>query len=325
MNRSMRIGLLLAVLMTFLAFGAGCRKPEGTAEWPESPGQPAKLKIVATVFPPYDFARAIAGDVADCEVTMLIKPGSESHSFSPSLRDLQRILQCDLLLCAGGETDAWMEEEILPAINPEGKQILYMKDMVPLLSEEDGGDHVHGHEGEPETDDHVWTSPKNAIRILGEICEAMCTADPEHAAQYRENAARYREQLQELDDGFARVAAGAAGKTVVIGDRFPFRYLAEAYGIRFLAAFSGCSDAMEPSLKTVGMLVETVKEQKIPAVFSLEFSDGVTAGAICRATGAKPLLLHACHNVSREDFENGVTYCDLMRQNLAHLTEALYD
>ena len=181
----------------------------------------------------------------------------------------------------------------------------------------------HGHSHEEEYDEHVWTSPKNAKRIAQAISDALCEADEANAALYRSNTAAYLAKLDELDKAFQAVVSSARRKTLVVGDRFPFRYMADAYGLKYFAAFPGCSTETEPSASTVAFLIKKVKDEKIPVVFHIELSNEKLADTIIEGSSAKKLLLHSCHNVSRSDLDKGVTYIDLMTKNAAALKEAL--
>ncbi|MDR1599726.1 MAG: zinc ABC transporter substrate-binding protein [Oscillospiraceae bacterium] len=190
----------------------------------------------------------------------------------------------------------------------------------------DSGAHSHDHEREgeeAELDEHVWTSPKNAKLIVARFAEELSALDPDNAGTYRANAAAYLAQLDELDAAFRGVVDGASRKTIVFGDRFPFRYFADAYGLTYFAAFSGCSTETEASAATIKFLIDKVNEEKIPVVFSIELSSGKIADTICEATGAVKLELHSAHNVTKDDFENGVTYLDVMWNNVETLREAL--
>jgi zinc transport system substrate-binding protein len=202
-------------------------------------------------------------------------------------------------------------------------KILRMMEAVDAVEEEI----VEGMEGEDEDetayDEHVWTSPQNAILIVKAINTALCEADPANADFYRQNTAEYIEELAKLDTAFKEVVAVAKRKTIVFADRFPFRYFADAYGLSYFAAFPGCSTETEPSAATVAFLIDKIKAEKIPVVFYLELSNQRMADTIGGETGAKKLLLHACHNISKKDFDAGLGYLDLMRGNVENLREAL--
>ena len=181
----------------------------------------------------------------------------------------------------------------------------------------------HSHEHEEETDEHVWTSPKNAIEIVDKITSLICGKDPKNDDSYEKNSADYKEQLEQLDASFREVVDSAKRKTILFGDRFPFRYFADEYGLSYYAAFTGCSTETEASAATVAFLTDKVKEEQIPVVFTIELSNGKIADSICEATGAKKMTLYSCHNVTKEQMENGATYLSMMTENVDSLRAAL--
>lgn len=291
------------------------------------------LNIVCTVFPAYDFAGEIAGEKAN--VVLLVPPGSEAHSFEPTPQDIIRIENCDLLICNGGEGEAWLEEIL------EGREndipTLTMMDCVETLEEEtkegmQGVSHDHEreeheeheeHEHEEEYDEHVWTSPVNAELIVSVLCERLCEIDPENSGFYRANGERYVSALQELDAAFRQTVENGKSDTLIFADRFPVRYFVEEYGLDYYAAFPGCADDTEPSAKTVAFLIDKVRDEGIPAVMFIEFSNEKMADVICEDTGCEKLLFHSCHNVSAEQLKEGVSYLELMWGNVESLKEAL--
>jgi zinc transport system substrate-binding protein len=465
-----------------------------------------KINVVATIFPPYDFVREIAGD--NVNLTMLLKPGSESHSFEPSPQDILTVQNCDVFIYVGGESDAWVEtilesfdtsrinivslmdcvevvEELIVegmqdeedghshghesfsledvrdraltdwagdwqsvyphlldgTLNPvmehraesgektareyyeqyqkayetdadrltiTGTSMTFYRNSVParanyvyrgtgVTEEDDGGlwvrykfeavgnppngvpryvmfsDHLyapaksehfhiyssnesfdalmadtnpanyptyypanltkaeivaemigHDHEEETEYDEHVWTSPKNAKLIVQKISGVLMLRDSPNAAVYEKNTAAYLAKLTELDASFQTMINGAKRKTFIFGDRFPFRYFADAYGLSYFAAFPGCSTETECSAATIAFLINKVRAEKLPVVFHIELSNEKIADTICEETGAKKLLLHAVHNISKRDFDRGTGYYELMTQNIQNLKEALY-
>ncbi|MDR2493468.1 MAG: zinc ABC transporter substrate-binding protein [Coriobacteriales bacterium] len=491
--------VLVATLALFVLAGSGActaASPAGTG------GAEGKISVVTTIFPPYDFTRAVAGDHA--EVTMLLPPGAESHSYEPTPQDIIKIQNCDVFIYNGGESDAWVdgilasldtsnikvvkfidcvevvEEEVVEGMEEEGHdhdepfteedikdraltdwagewQSVYpylangsLDELIEHKAEADEdeskdeayyrsyydtayktdvdrivvtadtmtfytngvpatahykyqgtgvipegesfwvrykfeatdpvngaprfvmfSDHLHapeksehfhvyssdvsfdvlmedtepvnwptyysseldsagilgemlGHDEEEHAiDEHVWTSPRNAKLIVQRIADALAAVDPDHKAEYASNAAGYQEKLDELDAQFATVASNGARKTIVFGDRFPFRYFADAYGLEYYAAFPGCSTDTEASVATVAFLVDKVKSERIPVVFHIEMGNVKMSEAIAEQTGAKVLLLNACHNVTRDDFASGKTYLDLMGNNVDALREAL--
>jgi zinc transport system substrate-binding protein len=289
-----------------------------------------KISVTTSIFAPYDFVRRIAGDRVN--LTMLLPPGTESHSFEPAPRDIITIQNSDIFIYIGGETDRWAGR-ILASMNTDKMKILSMMDTVEVVEEElveglEDDEDEHGHDehehDEAASDEHVWTSPKNAILIVRAITELLCAADTANAGYFRQNAAAYTAELAELDAGFEKIMSGAKRKTIVFGDRFPFRYFVDAYGLEYFAAFPGCSTETEPSAATVAFLINKIKAEKIPVVFYIELSNEKMADTIYAETGAKKLPLHACHNVTKRDFDSGLGYLDFMRRNAENLKEALY-
>lgn len=307
-----------------------------------------KLSVVTTSFPPYDFVRAVTGDSAD--ITMLLQAGAEAHSYEPVPLDIAKIQNCDVFVCIGGEGEVWVDK-ILDSIDTSDITVIRLFDFIDPLEEEEvegaspTGHHHHHHDEDEdehdhdededshdddddddedeEFDEHIWTSPRNAKLCVEGIEDIMCREFPEKAELYRENGGSYAEKLDELDRDFTEMAENAAGNTIVVGDRFPFRYLAHDYGLRYYAAFSGCSSESEPSVYTMAFLIDKLLDKETDVVFYLEFSTKRLASKLSDATDAEMLPLHSCHNVSKKDFENGVTYIDLMTQNLENLREAL--
>jgi zinc transport system substrate-binding protein len=496
-----RMVIFICVLVSFAAaLPAGGRRDAGKGN--------GKINVVTTIFPPYDFVREIAGDKVN--LTMLLQPGAESHSFEPTPQDIIKVQNCDIFIYVGGESDAWVERildsidtsrmeivtlmdcvEVVEELVVEGMQdeeeghdhshededftiadvkdraltdwagdwqsvypylldgtldpvmehkaedgektareyyeqyktayvtdvdrlsitgnsITFYRNGVParaqyayrgtgIITEDDGSlwvrykfeaagtppkgaskyvmfsDHLyaparsehfhvyasdnsfdelmadtdpvnypayypagltkgeivaeligHDHEEEAEYDEHVWTSPKNAKLIIQKIAGVLKQRDPSNTMAYEENTASYLAKLTELDASFQNVIKGAKRKTFVFGDRFPFRYFADAYGLSYFAAFPGCSTETEASAATVAFLINKVRAEKIPVVFHIELSNEKIAGIICEETGTKKLLLHAVHNISKRDFDRGENYYDLMSQNVKNLREALY-
>lgn len=313
---------LTAVLLAFalmLSFSACASTPSGSASREDE----EKLRIVTTIFPQYDFARQVTGGKA--ELTMLLRPGAESHSYEPSPKDIIKIQQSDIFIYVGGESDKWVDE-VLSSLDTENMRIIKLMDCVDALEEEHVEGMDVGHEEEAdgyEYDEHVWTSPKNAIKITEKISEAACEADKQNASYYKENTEGYLETLKALDASFTLAVKEAKRHVMVFGDRFPFRYFTDAYGLTYYAAFPGCSSETEPSAATLRFLIDKVRDEKIPYVFTIEMSNQKVADTICEQAGAKKLLFHSCHNVTKEEFENGATYVSLMQENYKNLLAAL--
>lgn len=306
-------GILLMLVLILCASGCGTEPAE-----PQS-----GLDIVTTVFPAYDFARQIAGERA--QVTLLLPPGAEAHSFEPTAKDMARIQSAGLFFRNGGESEAWAEKLL---DSGDSIRSLAMLECVDALEEElsEGMQSSHEEREEeegPEYDEHVWTSPKNAVRICEALCDELCAIDPEGESFYRENLRTYSAKLQALDAAFRQVVNEGRFHTVIFADRFPVRYFVEEYGLTYFAAFPGCAEDTEPSARTVAFLIDRVREEGLPSVFYIEFSNEKMADMICEDTGCVKLLFHSCHNVSADELRSGVGYLDLMQKNLEALKEAL--
>ena len=314
--------MILALLLLLSACGQST----------EEDTDPDQLTVVATVFPAYDFARAVGGDLAD--VQLLLPPGTESHSYEPTPADILAVQDCDLFIYLGGESDTWVET-ILESVELRG-QTLRMVDCVPLLDEEtvEGMEsyeegHDHDHDEAPGLgevvgyDEHVWTSPKNAALITRAVGDKLAELDPANADTYAANSADYAAQIEDLDREFADFFAGVEDRTMVFGDRFPLRYFAEEFNIDYYAAFPGCSTQTEPSAATIAFLTDKVREEQISTVWYIEFSNHLVADSIAESAGVKTAMFHTCHNVSADDLAAGATYVSLMEQNLKTLRENL--
>jgi len=398
-KRTVALIITLLFLLTSTALLTACNdgveetSRSGTSEQQDTSGTSpesdqvdteATLRIVATIFPQYDFVRQIAGDRV--ELTMLISPGAESHGFEPTPSDMIALDDADVLIYVGGHGDDWVDTVIdsLGRDDMHRIALIDLVDILPLDHHHDHGhdhdhhhddcddhdcdheDHHHGHDHDDcddhdcdhedhhhghdhghdhdhhhdddcddedcdhedhhhhhDIDEHVWTSPRNAILIVQALTDALAELDPTNADFFRENATNYIYELEALNAAFADVVAQAVRHTVIFGDRFPFRYLIDAYGLTYHAAFLGCSVDTQASPATIAFLIEKVESENIPVVFYIEFSNRMIANVIAEATGATLLELHSAHNVSQADYSAGVTYLDLMWRNVENLREAL--
>lgn len=317
--------LLLAALLLSLC---GCGRTEERAVQAAADGTDGALRVVATMFPAFDFARVICG--GRCTITLLVPPGAEAHSFEPTAQDLIRIESCDLLICNGGESESWLES-LLEGAEGDFARVV-MLDCVEALEEEEkeGMQLAHGHEEhdgheehETEYDEHVWTSPRNAARICRAICELLCALDPEGETLYRGNCERYCAELDRLDAAFREIAASGRLHCLIFADRFPVRYFVEEYGLDYYAAFPGCADETEPSARTVAFLIDRVRETGTPTVLYIEYSNQKMADVICEDTGCGKARFHSCHTLSAADFKSGASYLSLMWENTESIKEAL--
>lgn len=346
-------GVLALILSAGLA--AGCKgRGQGT------PGSQAgedvrgeisaeRLKVVTTLFPYYDFTRQIAGDKVD--LTMVVPAGMDSHSFEPTPADMRRIQEADILICNGGAMEQWVSQ-VTEALDTSHLTVVTMMDYVDVVEEEmvegmedeghehshmnvhgdspvrGDGDGAHFHEEhfrqeEEEYDEHIWTSPVNAMRFTEAITDALILADPANRQVYEAGRDSYLQELEGVHQMLLQVARDRKRNIIVVGDKFPFRYLAEEYGFQYRAAFSGCSTDTEPSARTIAYLIDKVRQEEIPAVYYLELSSHRVSEIIGEETGAEPMLLHSCHNVTRKEFDAGITYVDLMLQNAENLRKGL--
>ena len=289
-----------------------------------------KISVVTTIFPYYDFTRSIAGDKAD--IKLLLSPGSEPHSYDPSPSDIVAIENCDIFIYNGGESDEWVES-VLDSIENKNMKIIRMMDYVDLLYEQsvEHDEHEHGeehnhvdeHEHGEEYDEHIWTSVKNAEKLSDAIYYELSACDSANKSIYSSNRDRYISKLKSLDSKFSDIEKKKKRNTVVFGDRFPFLYFATDYSLYYDCAFPGCSSETEPSISTVTHMIDFTRDNQIPVVFYLEFSNGRVARLISEDTGAKTMRYSSCHNVTKDEFADGATYISLMEQNANALREAL--
>lgn len=330
------IGILAVcgLLCGSLLAGCGTERAEGVSEEVQDDG---RISVVTTIFPQYDFVRQIAGE--NVKLKMLLKPGEETHSYEPTPQDIIAIQNSDIFIYVGGENDAWVED-ILESMPEADMRTLKLMDCVDTVEEE----HVEGMQEQPghsheeeeshedeteeehsvhEIDEHVWTSPVNASAIVDKIKDLLVQADPENRQIYEENAEVYEADLAELDAEFRDVVDNAGRSLVVFGDRFPFRYFADEYGLDYYAAFPGCASDTEPSAATMAFLINKVKEEEIPAVLKMELSNENIANAIAEATGTEVRTFYSCHNLTAEEFEDGETYLSMMQKNIETLKEVL--
>lgn len=324
---------MVTLVLCFTLFVQGCAKQEDNEKNKEV--ESGKLRVVTTIFPPYDFVREIAGD--HVQLKMLLKPGEESHSYEPTPQDIIAIQESDIFIYVGGENDVWVED-ILSSMKDPRKKVIRLLDCVETVEEEhvegmkESRAHDHGEEEEHvakeshsvhEIDEHVWTSPLNAMKITEEIKKVLVSKDVEHKEEYEENAKRYEEELKALDRSFREVTEQSKRKLMVFGDRFPFRYFAMDYDLEYYAAFPGCAGDTEPSAATMAFLIEKVKEEHVSVVLKMELSNDNIAKAVAEASGAEVRIFYSCHNLSVDDFEKRETYLSMMWKNVETLKEVL--
>ncbi len=282
--------------------------------------QDDKIKVVCTIFPQYDFVREVGGDLVDLK--LLVSAGADVHGYEPSLSDLKSVHECDLFIYCSGESESWVND----MLSSVGGVALDICSGIELILDDEEHDHdreSHYSDIQASHDEHVWTSPVNAIKIVEMITDELVKADEVNADEYKNNSSAYINELKSLDSRFREVFDWAESKTLIVADRFPFRYLTEEYGVEYYAAFSGCSSETEPTLSTLNELVKLVENEEASTVFYVEMSDQKTADVICKQTGCNKRLLHSCHNLTKEEFESGMTYLTLMKRNADIIEEAL--
>ena len=323
--------LIIRVLCTVLALAALCAIFCAAFSGCSSEiKKDVKPSVVVTVFPLYDWVKQIAGDRAD--VTLLLDSGVDLHSYQPSADDIIKISTSDLFIFVGGESDFWVEDIISGARNPQFTPIDLIESLGERAKEEEikEGMQAESEEGEkdegPEYDEHIWLSLKNASVLCGVIADGLCKIDPDGSGTFRENADAYLSKLGELDREFEEAVEKAKYKTVVFGDRFPFRYLVDDYGLDYFAAYTGCSAESEASFETVTFLASKVDELGLPAILQIETADGQLAETVRSATEKKDqkiLTLDSLQSSVKEDVDNGKSYLDTMKKNLEVLKEAI--
>ena len=372
----LRKSVVFIVTISMILGMAGCGK---TTEKEDN----YRLKIVTSLFPYYDMARAVIGDVKGIDLKMTVTPGQDSHSFEPTPSDVIQMENAEVLIYNGGSLETWIDT-LLDSLNNKNQIQMKMMDYVDVLNEEivegmdtrfeehDHDEHsrkednhnkenhkedshseekhkedshseenhkednhsedssndseFHNEDSEEEheeTDEHIWTSPVNEIIMTEKICETLSKALPEEKENFQKNAESYISQLKELDNEFRTIVENAKINEIIFADKFPLQYFAKEYGLKYYAAFPECGSDMEPSAKTIGFLVDKIKEDNIKAVFYLELSSHIVADAIETDTGAKPLQFNSCHNITQKQFDSGVTYVDLMKENVNNLKIAL--
>ena len=301
--------ILIFLICAVLLCGCGAPKADN-----------GKLRVVATIFPLYDFARAIGGEKINLK--LLIDPGTEVHSYDPAPSDIRAIYGADLFCYIGGESDEWVNS-LLGDINVDTFKGL---DKVQTLEEQHIGEsergHSHGHSEENrnhETDEHIWTSPENALILINSLTNVFCELDGENAAYYRKNAESYCREIRELQGEMRRLVAETPEPFILVADRFPFLYFAVEFGISYEAAFGGCAISADISMKTMKRLIDTVNEKAVSAAYFTEMSGKTVANALSEETGTALLELQSGHNVTLKEFNAGITYADILRQNIIAL------
>lgn len=348
------ISIIVVAIIAWVCLSACVNKAEGNSSELSSGNNPdgKQLQIVTTIFPEYDWVKQILGDKAsNADITMLLDNGVDLHSYQPTAEDIMKISHCDLFIYVGGESDEWVEGALQEAVNKDMKVINLLEVLGDSVKEEElvegmeAGEHEHEdeeheheegeeheekyeheHEEEPEYDEHVWLSLKNAEVLCNAITDTLAEIDSDNTDDYRANMAAYSEKLAALDTEYQSVTGAAAQKTLLFGDRFPFRYLVDDYGLSYYAAFVGCSAETEASFETISFLAGKVDELGLSNVLTIEKSDQKIAKTIIQNTQRKDqkiLALDSMQSTTSEDVSGGATYLSIMESNLDILREAL--
>lgn len=320
------IAIILITVMTLCCFSA-CGGNVNTDN--------GKLKIVCTVFPLYDWTKAILGDEKEnADLTLLLDSGTDLHSFQPTAADILTVTGCDLFIYVGGESDKWVDDIFsttesgavkLNMLEVLGEYAVEEETVEGMEAEEEEEEEEHGIH-EMEYDEHIWLSVKNADILCTAIKDALIGIDPSHADDYTANCGNYRQDLAVLDGEYTEVVNNAARKVVLFADRFPFRYLVDDYGLDYHAAFSGCSAETEASFETIKYLADKADELKLPVILVTETSDGSIAETVkstSQSNDQQILVMNALQSVTADKLSSGISYLSAMRDNLEVLKQAL--
>ena len=327
------LAILIVVGAGFAIFKIGDNKKKDSS----------KKQVVASNFASYDFLRAIIGDNENIELTFLLGPGKEAHSYDPTAKDLTLIQNADLFVYIGGEMEQWAEKVLDSLKEEKDVKTICIANFVDTIEEQevDGAEeeeeHHHEHEEDVDEheeeheheegafDEHIWTSPSNAIKMVNRLEQAMEEIDDKNSEKYKQNAENYISQINDVDNQIKEVINNKVRNRLIFGDKMPMQYFINYYGLEVSAAFNGCSTETEPSAKTIAYLEDKVKQEKIPVVLYIELNNGRVAKTIADEVGnnCQAMQIQALHNVTLDDFNNGETWVSLMRRNISVLQAAL--
>ena len=317
MRKLISSALLIILCASFLT---GCTRREATI------AIDGALNIVVTSFPTYDLARAITGDSAN--LTMLVNPGTEIHSYDPTPQDIINIRNSDVFIYVGGHGDSWVKT-ILEPVDVSDKLIVCLTDILPYDLEEvfghqhhmeDGG---HAHDEDEMLDEHIWTSPMITMDLLGILADLLSEKDPENKDIYLTNSKEYIGEIAMIDEEIKDIVANAKRTKLIIGDRFPFYYFTKQYELTYYSAFPNCHTDADCSPAVIASLINTVINEKIPYIYYVELSNQNIARTLSEETGAELLMLHSCQNITKAEFEANETYVSLMKKNVENLRRGL--
>ncbi len=323
---------LLTVSALFLVGASGCSAAL------ESQAQNEKLDIICVSFAEYDWTKEILGEhIQDVNLVYLLENGMDLHNYQPSAKDMIQISGCDLFVYTGGESGSWVDDMFRTETPSAGMHVIRLmdalQDSVKTEEYKEGmqtdleHDHDHTESETPEYDEHVWLSIRNAGKICDVICQNLCELDAVHAQDYQHNLENYQAELHNLDQEFIRMTEQSSVKTLIFGDRFPFRYFMDDYGMDYYAAFTGCSSDTEASFETIVFLAEKVNELQAEAIFKIENSSDSLAESIISSTeqkNQKILCLNSMQSVTAQEIADGASYLSIMQENRDTLSEVLH-
>ena len=284
-----------------------------------------KITVIATLFPQYDFAKQIAGNKA--EVSLLLPPGTESHTYDPTPADILKVSNSDIFLYTGKEMEPWADK-IINSVKNKNLIVGNVSTGIDLMKlEHHHHDDEHDHEKtshhEHNFDPHIWLDPNLAAKMVDNITLIFCQKDPQNSDYYKGNSEIYKNKLYELDENFKNMINSSKRKSIVFAGRFAHLYFINHYGLEYIAAFDGCSTEAEPSVKKISKIIDFIYKNNIPAIYYEEISEPKVANSIAEQTGTKTLKFSTLHNVTKEQLENNITYIDLMQENLENLRQGL--
>lgn len=304
----MKKNTCIVIFLSVILFICGC-----SVKSKEMPNQ--KIKITASLFPQYDFAKQIAKDKAD--IMLILPPGTESHSFDPSPSDMIKILESDIFLYTGKDMEPW-SDKIISSVKNNDLSVVDVSKGIPFcenIHNHENKNHTHEHKYDP----HIWMDPILAIKMVENIEEILCLKDPKNAEFYKSNATNYKNLLISLDKQIEETVQSSKRKAIVFAGRFAHLYFINRYGLEYKAAFDSCSTESEPSVKRMAKIISFINEHEIPYVYYEELTEPKIANSLAEQTGVKPLKFSTIHNISKEQMDSGITYIDLMKENLHNL------
>lgn len=308
---------IIAVLLTFFLIIGAIFVALGNVN--KNNQQTEKITIVTSLFPEYDFVKQIGKDKVD--VKILLPPGTESHTYEPTPKDIVSINEADMFIYTSNQMEPWAEK-IAESIDSKDTIILQAGQDINLIEIEHDHEEAKDHD-EHTADAHIWLNPNNAIKMIENITDKLCTISPENAEYFRNNANVYIEELKKLDTEIEETVKNSKRNKLVFGGEFAYIYFLDRYNLEYATAYQGCGEGAEPSAKQIKEIIDTINNEEIPIIFYQELSEGKIAKMIADETNAKTLVFHTAHNVTSSDLENGVTYVSIMRENLENIKQAL--